>query len=157
MRRGASAGHWRDSKKRAGRVDRYRGREIQRRARVRTRRSMASAEGAKLTGQAHGAEREKGTRGATTQQLANRAREAERGEGRAGEENRRRQVGPTGQRAREGGRERERELPLTGGVLLSGGGGARARDLARLSWAGWAAFSFFFFSEFSNSFSISFL
>jgi hypothetical protein len=107
MRRGASAGHWRDSKKRAGRVDRYRGREIQRRARVRTRRSMASAEGAELTGQAHGAEREKGTRGATTQQLANRAREVERGEGRAGEENRRRQVGPTGQRAREGGRERE--------------------------------------------------
>jgi hypothetical protein len=35
-----------------------RGREIQRCARVRTRRSTASAEGAKLTGQAHGTERE---------------------------------------------------------------------------------------------------
>jgi hypothetical protein len=53
--------------------------------------------------------------------------------------------------------ERERQLLLTGGVLLSGGAGARARDLAGLSWAGWVAFSFFFFSEFSNSFSISFL
>jgi hypothetical protein len=37
--------------------------------------------GGELTGQAHGAEREKGTRGETTQQLANRAREAEREEG----------------------------------------------------------------------------
>jgi hypothetical protein len=41
----------------AGRVGGRRGRENRRRARVRTRRSMASAEGAELTGQAHGAER----------------------------------------------------------------------------------------------------
>jgi hypothetical protein len=41
-----------------------RGREIQQRARVRTCRSMASAEGAELTGRVHGAERgERGVRG----------------------------------------------------------------------------------------------
>jgi hypothetical protein len=41
-----------------------RGREIRRRARVRTRRSTASAEGAELIGQAHGTEREEwGARG----------------------------------------------------------------------------------------------
>jgi hypothetical protein len=56
-------GHWRGSKKGAGHVGGRRGREIRRRARVRTRRSTASAEGAELTGQAHGAQREKGTRG----------------------------------------------------------------------------------------------
>jgi hypothetical protein len=42
----------------AGRVGGHRGREIWRRARVRTRRSTASVEGAELTGQAHDAERE---------------------------------------------------------------------------------------------------
>jgi hypothetical protein len=42
----------------------------------------------------------------------------------------------------------ERGLPLTGGVRLSGGAGA----LGRLG-----CISFFFFSGFSNSFSISFL
>jgi hypothetical protein len=55
-----------------------RGREIGRRARVRTRRSTAGAGRAELTGQAYGAEREKGTHGATAQQLANRTRETER-------------------------------------------------------------------------------
>jgi hypothetical protein len=84
---------------------------------------MARAGKAKLTRQAHDTEREKGTRGATTRQLANWARETERGRERVGEENRRRQVGPTRQRAREG--TREGELPLTGGVRLSGGAGAR--------------------------------
>jgi hypothetical protein len=64
-----------------------RGREIQRRARVRTRRSTARAGKAELIGQAHDAEREKGTRGATTRQLANRACETERERERAGEEN----------------------------------------------------------------------
>jgi hypothetical protein len=55
------------------------------------------------------------------------------------------------ERGREGAR--ERELPLTGGVRLSGGAGA---------WPAWAklgrlgCFYLFFFSEFSNSFSISF-
>jgi hypothetical protein len=58
MRRGACAGHWRGSKKGVGRVGGHRGREIRRRARVRTRRSTASAEGAELTGQAHDTERE---------------------------------------------------------------------------------------------------
>jgi hypothetical protein len=52
--RGALAG----SKKASGRVGGCRGREIQRRARVRTHRSTASVEGAELTGQAHGVERE---------------------------------------------------------------------------------------------------
>jgi hypothetical protein len=42
----------------ARRVGGRRGREIRRRARVRTRRSTVSAEKAKLTGQAHGAKRE---------------------------------------------------------------------------------------------------
>jgi hypothetical protein len=72
--RGALAG----SKKRA------------RRARVRTCRSTVRAGKAKLTKQAHGAEREKGTRGATARRLANRARETERERECAGEENRRR-------------------------------------------------------------------
>jgi hypothetical protein len=73
-----------------------RGREIQRRARVRTRQSTAGAGRAELTGQAHNAERGKGTRGATAQSLANRAHEAERG-GARGWRNQRRQVSPTGQ------------------------------------------------------------
>jgi hypothetical protein len=64
MRRGASAGHWRGSKKGAGRVGGRHGREIRRRARVRTRWSTTIAEGAKLIGQGHGAEREeRGARG----------------------------------------------------------------------------------------------
>jgi hypothetical protein len=49
MRRGASAGHWQGSKKGVGRVGRHRGRETQRRARVRTRRSMVGAGKAELT------------------------------------------------------------------------------------------------------------
>jgi hypothetical protein len=49
-----------------------------------------------------------------------------------------------------------RDLPLTGGVRVSGGAGTRARGLAGPTWAGWDALSFSFFSEFSNSFSISF-
>jgi hypothetical protein len=73
MRRGASAWHWRGSKKGAGRVGGRRGREIRRRARVRTRWSTARMGRAELTGQAHNAEKEKGTRGATARQLANRA------------------------------------------------------------------------------------
>jgi hypothetical protein len=64
MRRGACAGHWRGSKKGARRVGVRRGREIRRRARVRTRRTTASTKGAELTGHAHGAEREeRGARG----------------------------------------------------------------------------------------------
>jgi hypothetical protein len=85
-----------------------RGRETRRRARVRTRRSMASVGKAELTRQVHDTEREKGAHGATARQLANRARETERERERAGEVNWRRQIGPTGQRAREGGRARGR-------------------------------------------------
>jgi hypothetical protein len=88
-----------------------------------------------LTGQANSAEKEKGTRGATTQQLANRAHKVEREEGRAGEETGADRSAPLGsEREREGAR--GRGLPLTGGVSLSGDTGARAHDLARLSWAG---------------------
>jgi hypothetical protein len=50
MRQGVCAGHWQGSKKGAGRVGGRRGREIRRREQVRTRRSMARAEGAELTG-----------------------------------------------------------------------------------------------------------
>jgi hypothetical protein len=89
----------------------------------------------------------KGALGATAQQLANRAREGEREEKRAGEETGADRSAPLGsEREREG--ERERELPLTGGVRLSGGAGARARGLAGPSWAGWAAFPFSFSLDF---------
>jgi hypothetical protein len=97
-------GHWRGSKKGARHVGGYRGREIRRRAQVRTRRSTVGAGRADLTGQAHGAERGKGTRGATAQQLANRAREAEREEGSAGGETGADRSAPLARRAREGGR-----------------------------------------------------
>jgi hypothetical protein len=106
-----------------------------------------------LTGQVHGAEREKGTLGATAQQLANRAREVEREEGRVGEETGADRLAPLGSK-RERESARERGLPLTGGVRLSGGAG---------TWPSWTelgqlgCISFFFFSGFSNSFSIYFL
>jgi hypothetical protein len=117
MRRGASDGHWRGSKKGVGRVGGRRGRETWRRAQVRTRRSTAGAGRAELTGQAHNAEKEKGTRGATTRQLVNRAREAEREEGRAGEETGADRSPPLGS-------ERERE-------------GARGREVSRRGRAAW--------------------
>jgi hypothetical protein len=110
MRQGVCAGHWRGSKKGAGRVGGRRGLEIRRHARVRTRRSTARAGKAELTRQAHDAERAKGTRGGNGSALANRAHETERERERTGEGNWRRQVGPTGQRAREGGRARGRTV-----------------------------------------------
>jgi hypothetical protein len=73
---------------------------------------------------------------------------------RTGEGNWRRQIGPIGQQAREREGAREGELPLTGGVRLSGSAGARP-SWVELGWLG--CFLLFFFSEFSNSFSISFL
>jgi hypothetical protein len=130
MRLGASVGHWRGSKKGAGRVGGRRGREIRRRARVRTRRSTASVEGVKLTGRVHDAEREeRGARGngSAPGRMGLRSRE---GRGRAGEGNWRRQVGPTRQRARERG-ERAGRLAPTGGVRLSGAAVARVRARAR--------------------------
>jgi hypothetical protein len=125
-----------------------RGRETQRRARVRTRRSTARPGVGDLTGQAHSIEKEKGTRGVMAQRLANRARETEREEGRAGEETGADRSAPLGSE-RERETARERGLPLTGGVRLSGSAGVRPgwAELGRLG-----CISFFFFSGFSNSF-----
>jgi hypothetical protein len=68
-----------------------------------------------------------------------------------------------GETDRAGPRRREREgdarvgvLSLTGGVRVSSGAGARP-SWAELGRLGCFLFLFFFFSEFSNSFSISFL
>jgi hypothetical protein len=80
-----------------------RGREIRRRVRVRTLWSTASAGRAELTGRVHDAEREKGARG---------------------QGNWCRQVGPSGQRARE--RERAGEKAAADRrARLSGGAGER--------------------------------
>jgi hypothetical protein len=82
MRRGVCAGHWSGSKKGAGRMGGHRGREIWRRARVRTCRSTARAGKVELTRQAHVVEREKGTRGgngSATGDPGPRDRERERG------------------------------------------------------------------------------
>jgi hypothetical protein len=68
MRQGASAGHWRGSKKGGGCVGGRRGREIRRRARVHTCRSTTGAGRADLTGRVHGAEREE--RGRAGQRLS---------------------------------------------------------------------------------------
>jgi hypothetical protein len=84
-----------------------RGREILRRARVRTRRSTANVEGAELTGQAHSAEREKrGARGNGSTTGGPGPRDRERGSARG------RKLAPTGWphwAASEGGRARTRE------------------------------------------------
>jgi hypothetical protein len=122
MRQGASAEHWRGSKKGAHVGGRH-GREIRRRARVRTRWSTASAKGAELTGLAHGAEREKRNawgNGSTTGDPGPQDREREH----AGVGNWHRQVGPTGKRARERARAGERTA-ADSGVRLLGGAGAR--------------------------------
>jgi hypothetical protein len=113
------------------------------------------AEKADLTGRVHGAEREKrGRAGATARHWRSRsARQREKESARA-MENWRRQIGPSGQRARERARGRG-ELPLTGGVRLSGGADVRARGLAGLSGPP-GLLSLFLFSGFSNSFSNSF-
>jgi hypothetical protein len=105
-------------------------------------------------GRERGRER-KGALGATAQQLANRARESEREEKREGEGTGTDRSAPLGSERERGAW--ERELPLTGGVHLSGGAGTRARGLAGPSWAGLGCFLLFFFSGFSNSFSIYFL
>jgi hypothetical protein len=73
-------GHQRGYKKRVRLVGGRRGRETRRRARVHTRWSTPGARKAELTRRVHGAEREKGTRGATA---------------------RRWRIGPVGQRERE--------------------------------------------------------
>jgi hypothetical protein len=86
--------------------------------------------------------------GSTISEPGPRGRERER----AGEGNWHRQVAPLGsEREREGAH--EGEPPLTGGVCLSSGVGARPgwAELGRLG-----CFLLFFFSGFSNSFSIYF-
>jgi hypothetical protein len=130
-----------------------RGRGSRRLTRVRARWSTAGAGTAELTGKAHGAEREKGARGNGSASGRAAPRDGEGRGARGGENNWRRQVGPTGQREG-GGKHAGQKPPLTGGAHLSGGAGARARwaELGRLG-----CFAFFFFSGFSNCFSISFL
>jgi hypothetical protein len=129
MRRGVCAGHLRGSKKGGGRVGGRRGRETRRRAQVRTRRFTARAGKVELTRQVHGAEREKGSCGGNDSALVNRARETESERAKETGADR---LAPLGsEREREGAC--EGELPLTSGVRLSGGAGARARGLAGLS------------------------
>jgi hypothetical protein len=154
---GVCAGHWRGSKKGAGRVGGRRGREIRRRARVCTRRSTAGAGKADLTRQAHGAEREKGTRGDNGSALANRARETKRERERTSEGNWRRQVHPTEQRESEGAR--ALGFAPIGETRLSGREGTRARARARAGLNGlpWAELAFSYFPGISNAFSIYFL
>ena len=93
---------------------------------------------------------EKGACGAMARRLAGRARKTERE--RAGKKTGADRLAPLGsERGREGAH--YGELPLTGGVRMSDGAGARP------GWAGWdglGCFLLLFFSEFSNSFSISF-
>jgi hypothetical protein len=116
---------------------------------------MARAGKADLTRQAHGAKREKGTHGGNDSTLANRAREIERErESERAKETGTDRLAPLGsEREREGAH--EGELPLTGGVRLSGGAGAHACGLAELI-GPTELLSLFLFSGFSNSFSISF-
>jgi hypothetical protein len=141
---GASVGHWRGSKKGDGRVGRRRCREICLRARVRTHRSTARAGRAELTGQAHGVGREKGTRGATARQLANRARETEGEEGSAGEETGADRSAPLGSKRERGRRAGGRAAAGRRGPRVSWRGRAGARpgwvELGRLGC--WAAFLF---------------
>jgi hypothetical protein len=113
-------------------MGRRRGREIRRRARVRTRWTTMGARKAELTGLAHGAEREKGTRGATARRLANRARETEREGERAGEVTGTNRFGPLGsERAKESGRSGLRRQV----GLACHAERARGRGRTRASWA----------------------
>jgi hypothetical protein len=95
-------------------------------------------------------EREDGHTGATTQRLAQRARKAEREEGRAGEETDADTLAPLGSE-----REREESAGQYGAdrrvLPVKGGRRAGAR-----SWAGLGRIGFLLFPEFPNCFSISF-
>jgi hypothetical protein len=161
---GASVGHWWGSKKGAGRVGGCRGREIWRRARVRTRRSTAGVGRAELIGRAHSTEREKrDARGNGSAPSESGPRDRERGGG-ADEETGADRSAPLGsEREREGAR--ERELSLTGGVRLSGGAGARACGLAGLVWVASSfsfsldfliPFLFLFYGVFNSKFKLGF-
>jgi hypothetical protein len=134
MRWGSECGHWRGSKKGARRVDGRRGREIRRRARVRTRWSTVSEWRAELIGRVHGAEREEGRAGQRLNAWRTRpARQREKRDVR-GQSNWRRQVGPSEQRARE--RERAGEKATTyrwiPPIRWRGHAGARPSLAARL-------------------------
>jgi hypothetical protein len=147
MRRGACAGHWRGSKKGAGRVGGRRGREIWRRARVRTRRSTTSEGKAELTRQAHGAEREeRGSRGNDSAISVLGPRDRERESERVKETGADRSA-PLA--ASERGRVRARQGTATDRR------GPPVKRRGRVAWLG--CFLLFFFSGFSNSVSISFL
>jgi hypothetical protein len=145
MRRGSECGHWRGSKKGAGRVGGRCGREIWQRARVRTRRSTAGARRADLTRRVHGAEREK--RGRVWQRLSAW------------------QTGPVRQRERRGARakklalidrptrQRAREREPAGERAAADRWGAPVRRRGRAAWLGrarlvWDAFSFSFSMDF---------
>jgi hypothetical protein len=144
-------GRWRGSKKGAGRVGGRRGREIRRRARVRTPRSTARTGKAELTRQAHNAERERGQgrvgNGLTTGNPGPRDREKKRARGR-------RKTGAD--RSAPLSREREREGAREG-EPPSACQVARARDLAGLTGLVWAAFSFSFSLDFLIPFLFLFL
>jgi hypothetical protein len=98
-------------------------------------------------------ERKEDTRGNGSRTGEPGPRDREREGERAGKGNWRRQVGPTGQRAREGGRTR--------GKTAADRRGPPVRRRGHTAWLGLVGrlgyFLLFFFSGFSNSFSISFL
>jgi hypothetical protein len=94
-------------------------------------------------------EREKGRTGATARRLAARAREAEREEGCGGGNNWRRQVGPSGQRARERERERAGEKAAADRWIPPVRRRERAGACPGLDELGcWAAFPFSFSLDF---------
>jgi hypothetical protein len=101
---------------------------------VRARWSTAGAGRAELTGKAHSVERERRGARATAQHLAERARETEKEEGRAGEATGADMSAPLGSE-REGGKGAQDKLQLTGGTRLSRATGARP-DWAELGWFG---------------------
>jgi hypothetical protein len=86
------------AQKGAASVGGRRGRGLRRRAQVRVLVHGERGEGRGDKGVPWHSERKSGRTGATARRLEKRARKAEREEGHAGEGNRRRQPGPTGQR-----------------------------------------------------------
>jgi hypothetical protein len=132
-----------------------RGREIRRRARVRTRRSTASTEGAELTGQAHGAEREERcARGNDSATGDPGPRDRERGSARVKKTSTDRSAPLGREREREHARERGSAADRRGPPIRQRGRAGARPGWADLGWVG--CFILFFFSGFSNSFSISF-
>jgi hypothetical protein len=111
---------------------------------------------AELTGQSHGAarERESGRAGVTARRTDEAGPQGRGGRGARGQ----RQPAPIARPHRaERGSARGREPPLIGGTHLSSDTGARASSLAGASSAGWAALAFSFFLEFLIAFPFLFL